>query len=235
VAEAATGHARTAGEAAEAQAYGLTADTLRDWASFSPIEIYWALKHDVTPAAARRWAREGLRICDTVRAIALGMIPEEIRQWAGAGFTPFDAVEAKEMGVTLETAVAWREAGFILPDAALLIDEGWTLQEAVNARYKGIPAEDRRPSRAGDRAESSRPGDCTPAAPLPGWTSDSVTGLDKPFSVGNGDLRGAPVGPTGNARHHPSCSWQDGSASSPDFTSSQPQVIRNRVSAAGEN
>lgn len=145
MAETATGHARTAGEAAEARAYGLTSDDLRDWASFSPIEIYWALKHDVTPAAARRWAREGLRICDTVRAIALGMTPEEVRPWAGADFAPCDAVEAKEMGVPLEAALAWREAGFILPDAALLIHDGWTLKEAVNARYEGIADEDRIP------------------------------------------------------------------------------------------
>ena len=116
---------------------------LRDWALFSPIEIYWALKHDVPPAAARRWAREELRVCDTVRAIALAMTPEEVRVWAGADFAPSDAVEAKETGVLLETAVAWREAGFILPDAALLIQDGWTLEEAVNARHDGIAGEDR--------------------------------------------------------------------------------------------
>jgi hypothetical protein len=116
------------------QAYGLTSEDLRDWASFSPIEIYWALKHDVTPTAARRWAREGLRICDIVRAIALAMKPEEVRQWANAGFAPADAVEAKQMGIPLEAALAWREAAFILPDAALLIHDGWTLEEAVNAR-----------------------------------------------------------------------------------------------------
>jgi hypothetical protein len=138
VAETAAGYARTVAERAEAQAYGLTSDDLRDWAPFSPIEIYWALKHDVTPAAARRWAREELRVCDTVRAIALAMTPEEVRVWAGADFAPSDAVEAKEMGVLLETAVAWREAGFILPDAALLIQDGWTLEEAVNARHDGI-------------------------------------------------------------------------------------------------
>jgi len=143
VAETAAGQARTAGEAAEARAYGLTADDLRDWAPFSPVEIYWALKHDVTRAAAGRWAREGLRMCDTVRAIALGMTPEEVRPWAGAGFAPCDAVEARETGVPLETAAAWREAGFILPDAALLIHDGWTLKDAVNARYAGIAAEDR--------------------------------------------------------------------------------------------
>jgi hypothetical protein len=141
VAEAPSGHARTAGEAAEAQAYGLTPQDLRDWVSFSPIEIYWALKHDVTPTAARSWAREGLRMCDTVRAIALGMNPEEVRPWAGAGFAPSDAVEAKEMGVPLEAALAWRAAGFILPDAALLINDGWNLNEAVHARYEGIADE----------------------------------------------------------------------------------------------
>jgi hypothetical protein len=142
VAEAATGHARTAGEAAEARAYGLTADDLRDWAPFSPVEIYWALKHDVTPGAAVRWAREGLRVCDAVRAITLGMTPEEVRPWADAGFAACDAVEAKDTGVALEAAVAWRQAGFILPDAALLIRDGWTLNEAVIARYAGIASED---------------------------------------------------------------------------------------------
>jgi hypothetical protein len=145
VAETATGHPRTAGEAAEAQAYGLTSDDLRAWAPFSPVEIYWAVKHDVTPATASRWAREGLRICDTVRAVRLGMTPEEVRPWAGAGFAPFDAVEGKEAGVTLETALAWRAAGFILPDAALLIHDGWTLKDAVNARYAGIASEDWHP------------------------------------------------------------------------------------------
>ena len=133
MAEGPTGRGRTAGEAAEARAYGLTTDDLRDWASFSPIEIYWALKHDVTAAAAGRWAREGLRMRDTVRAIALGMTTEEVRLWAGAGFAPSDAVEAKEMGVPLETALAWRAAGFILPDAALLIQDGWTLEHARRA------------------------------------------------------------------------------------------------------
>jgi len=143
VTETAASHAGTAGEAAEARAYGLTEADLRDWASFSPIEIYWARKHDVTPAAARRWAREGLRVCDTVRAIALGMNPGEPRLWADAGFAPSDAVEAKEMGVPFETAVAWRAAGFIVPDAALLIQDGWTLEEAMDARYAGIADEDR--------------------------------------------------------------------------------------------
>jgi hypothetical protein len=145
VAEEATGHAGTAGEAAEARAYGLTADDLRDWAPLAPIEIYWALRHDVTRAAAARWAREGLRACDAVRAIALGMSPEEVRPWADAGFAPADAVEAKDAGVPLEAAVAWRQAGFILPDAALLIRDGWALSEAVSARYAGIASADWQP------------------------------------------------------------------------------------------
>ena len=145
MAEEATGHAGTAGETAEARAYGLTADDLRDWAPLSPIEIYWALRHDVTRAAATRWAREGLRACDAVRAIALGMSPEEVRPWADAGFAPSDAVEAKDAGVPLEAAVAWRRAGFILPDAALLIRDGWALSEAVSARYAGIASTDWQP------------------------------------------------------------------------------------------
>jgi hypothetical protein len=142
VAETATGHARAAGEATAARAFGLTSDDLRDWAPFSPVEIYWALKHGIAPATTSRWAREGLRVWETVRAIALGMTPEELRPWTGAGFAPADAVEAKETGLALETAVAWREAGFILPDAALLIGDGWTLRQAVRARYAGIAAED---------------------------------------------------------------------------------------------
>lgn len=145
MAEAAAGRPGTGSEAAEARAYGLTADDLRDWAPFSPVEIYWARRHGVTPAIARRWAREGLRAGDAVRAIALGMTPEEIRPWADAGFAPSDAVEAKDTGVPLEAAVAWRRAGFILPDAALLIRDGWTLSEAVTARYAGIATAGRQP------------------------------------------------------------------------------------------
>ena len=151
MAERFTGGVRGAGEAAEARAYGLTPGELNDWAPFAPIEICWAVKHGITPAAARRWAREGLRISDTVRAIALGMDPEEVGPWARAGFAPSDAVDAKETGIPLEAALAWRDAGFILPDAALLIREGLTLKAAVNARYAGIADEDldvrwRRPS-----------------------------------------------------------------------------------------
>ena len=52
MAETVTGHACTPGEAAEAQAYGLTSNDLRDWAPFSPVEIYWALSHGVTRAIA---------------------------------------------------------------------------------------------------------------------------------------------------------------------------------------
>jgi hypothetical protein len=146
VADAGRGQPRAAAEEAEARAYGLTEDDLRDWAPFTPVEIYWARKHDLSPAAAGHWAGEGLRVCDAVRAIALGMAPEEVRPWSGAGFAPADAVEGKQMGVPLETAVAWREAGFILPDAALLIRDGWTLDEAVTARYAGIASADWQPA-----------------------------------------------------------------------------------------
>jgi hypothetical protein len=137
---------RGAAEAAEARAYGLTHADLGAWGHLTPIEIYWAARHDVTPAAARRWAAAGLRAGDAVRAIALGMTPEEVAPWAAAGFAPGDAVEAKETGVPLETAIAWLQAGFILPDAALLIRDGWTLEAAVTARYAGIPAEDWSPA-----------------------------------------------------------------------------------------
>lgn len=128
----------TAGEAAEADAYGLTPGDLADWAPFTPIQIHWARKHALTPAAARQWALEGLHVCDAVRAVALRLTPADTRRWAAAHFAPSDAVEAAEMGIALNVAVAWRDAGFILPDAALLIHDGWTLSEAVAARYAGI-------------------------------------------------------------------------------------------------
>ncbi len=171
MAETFTGRVRSAGEAAEARAYGLTSGDLDDWASFAPIEIYWAVRHGITPAAARRWAREGLRISDTVRAIALGMDPKEVRPWARAGFAPSDAVEAKEMGIPLEAALAWRDAGFILPDAALLIHEGLTLKTAVNARYGGLEGAARRPASA---SGLYRPGRDDPAGWLVGEAGDSV-------------------------------------------------------------
>jgi hypothetical protein len=130
------GHA--AWEETEAAAYGLTPDDLTSWAPFTPVEIHWARKHALTPAVARRWALEGLHVCDAVRAVALRLTPEETRRWAAAHFAPSDAVEAAEMGIPLSVAVAWREAGFILPDAALLIHDGWTLSAATAARYAGI-------------------------------------------------------------------------------------------------
>ena len=133
---------------AEARGYGLSPGDLGDWAPFSPVEIYWAVKHRLPPAAAARWARAGLRVGDAVRAAALGMTPEQVAPWADAGFAPSDAVEAREAGVTLATATAWREAGFILPDAALLIRDGWTLAAAVRARYAGIAEADRPPGPA---------------------------------------------------------------------------------------
>lgn len=143
MADAAAARERSAAEAAEARAYGLTQADLGAWGQFAPIEIYWARKHHLTPAMALRWAAQGIRVSDVIRAVALGMTPEEVAPWAGAGFAPGDAIEAKETGVSLQTAIAWLQAGFILPDAALLIRDGWTLEEAVAARYAGIAAEDR--------------------------------------------------------------------------------------------
>lgn len=131
---------RTDWAEAEAVAYGLTRDDLRDWAPFTPVEIHWARKHALTPALARQWALEGLHVCDAVRAVALGLTPADTRRWAAAHFASSDAVEAAEMGISLALALAWREAGFILPDAALLIHDGWTLAEATTARYAGITA-----------------------------------------------------------------------------------------------
>jgi hypothetical protein len=123
---------------AEARGYGLAADDVRRWYPFTPAEIYWARKHHLTEATARRWARHGVGMRDTVRAVVLGMTPDEVRPWAEAGFAPSDAVEAKEEAIALDTAIAWRHAGFILPDAALLIRDGWTLPAARTARYAGI-------------------------------------------------------------------------------------------------
>lgn len=130
----------------EASHYGLTQDDVASWAPFTPVEIQWARKHGLSPFTARRWALEGLRVSETVRAVALGLSPEEVRRWAAAHFAAADAVQAAESGISLETATAWRGAGFILPDAALLIRDGWTLGDAIDARYAGIPAS-ARPSR----------------------------------------------------------------------------------------
>ena len=77
MADVTAGRVRSAAEVAEARAYGLTHADLGEWGQFAPIEIYWAVKHDVTPEAALRWAAAGLRVGDAVRAIALGMTPDE--------------------------------------------------------------------------------------------------------------------------------------------------------------
>lgn len=132
------GAARRPDELQEAAGYGLSAGDLSRWAAFSPVEIYWARKHRLPLAVARRWAGEQVRVRDAVRAVALAMAVDEVRPWAEAGFAPSDAVEAKEQGIPLATAIAWREAGFILPDAALLIGDGWTLEEATRARYAAV-------------------------------------------------------------------------------------------------
>lgn len=126
--------ARSGYEAADAVGFGLTPDELRRWRPFYPIEIAWARKHGLPLAAARRWAADGVRVHDAVRARGLGLTAEEVRRWTVAGFLPADAVDAYEAGVSLAQAVAWREVGFVLPDAALLIRDGWTLEAATAAR-----------------------------------------------------------------------------------------------------
>lgn len=130
--------ARSDYEAADATGFGLTPEDLRRWRPFYPIEIAWARKHDLTLAAARQWAADGVRVHDAVRALALGVAAAEIRRWTGAGFLPADAVEANEAGISLDQAVAWRDVGFVLPDAALLIRDGWTLEAATAARYSEV-------------------------------------------------------------------------------------------------
>lgn len=126
--------ARSDYEAADAAGFGLTPEDLRHWHPFYPIEIAWARRHGLPLAAARRWAADGVRVHDAVRALVLGLTPAQIRHWTDAGFLPADAVEANEAGIGLEQAVAWREVGFVLPDAALLIRDGWTLESASAAR-----------------------------------------------------------------------------------------------------
>jgi hypothetical protein len=130
--------ARSGYEVADAEGFGLTPEDLRLWRPFYPIEIAWARKHGLSLDAARRWASDGVRVHDAVRALALGMISQEVRRWTDAGFLPEDAVEAREAGISLEQAVAWREVGFVLPDAALLIRDGWTLEAATAARFADV-------------------------------------------------------------------------------------------------
>jgi hypothetical protein len=72
MADAAAGRVRSAAEAAEARAYGLTQADLFEWEQFSPIEIYWARKHHLAPAVALHWAAKGLRVGDAVRGRAPG-------------------------------------------------------------------------------------------------------------------------------------------------------------------
>jgi hypothetical protein len=117
---------------------GLTADDLRDWAPFHPLEIYWAQKNHLPLAEARRWAREGVPVRDTIKAREVGLSLPELRRWQDAGFNSADAWEAKETGVTISEAAAWREAGFVLPDALQLFRDGWSLEDATVARNQGI-------------------------------------------------------------------------------------------------
>jgi hypothetical protein len=116
----------------------LTADDIQEWAPFHPLEIYWAKKNGLPLAEARRWARHGVPIRDTIKAREVGLSVAELHRWQAAGFSAADAWEAKETGVTIPVAIAWREAGFVLPDALQLVRDRWSLEDAIVARYQGI-------------------------------------------------------------------------------------------------
>jgi len=118
--------------------FGLTADDVRDWAPLHPLEIYWARKHRLPLAEARRWASEGVPVRDAVQARAVGLTIEELHRWENEGFNASDAWEAKETGVTIPEAIAWRDAGFVIPDALQLVRDGWTLDAARAAREAGL-------------------------------------------------------------------------------------------------
>ena len=114
----------------------LTADDLREWAPFHPLEIHWARRTGLSLAEARLWAREGVAIRDTVRAREVGLSLAELRRWRASGFDAADAWEARETGVGIPEAIAWREAGFVIPDALQLIRHGWSLENAIVARSR---------------------------------------------------------------------------------------------------
>ncbi len=125
-------------EVANAVGLRLTVDDVRAWAPFRPLEIHWARRNGLSPHEARRWAREGVPIRDTVRAVAVGLTIDELHRWEEAGFNASDAWEAKETGITIREAIAWREAGFVVPDALQLVRDRWTLEAAIVARNAGI-------------------------------------------------------------------------------------------------
>lgn len=130
--------ARSRPEVCDAIGYRLTESDLREWHPFYPLEIYWARKHGLALAEARRWSDAGLSVQDAVRATAAGVPLEQVRGWLEAGFLAADAAEAAEAGMSLDTAVRWREAGFLTLDAILLVEDGWTLDQARAARYSEV-------------------------------------------------------------------------------------------------
>lgn len=117
---------------------GLTPDEVRDWTPLHPLEIYWAKKHRLSLAEARRWASEGVTVRDAVRARAVDLTIDELHRWEDEGFNASDAWEAKETGVTIPEAIAWRDSGFVIPDALQLIRDRWTLDAARAARDAGL-------------------------------------------------------------------------------------------------
>jgi hypothetical protein len=130
--------ARSRHEVCDARGYQLTESDLREWHPFYPLDIYWARKHGLTLAEARRWSDAGVRIQDAVRATAAGLPLEEVRRWLELGFLAADAIDAANAGMPLDTAVRWREAGFLTLDAILLANDGWTLDKARAARYSEV-------------------------------------------------------------------------------------------------
>jgi hypothetical protein len=136
------------GEIANAVGLHLTVADVLEWTPFRPLEIHWARRHGLSPREARRWAREGIAIRDTIRARAVGLTIDELRRWQDAGFDAADAWEAKETGLTIPEAIAWRESGFVLPDALQLVRDRWTLAAASVARYAGIRRYDDHASRS---------------------------------------------------------------------------------------
>jgi hypothetical protein len=130
--------ARSRAEVCDAIGYRLTESDLREWHPFYPLEIYWARKHGLALAEARRWSDAEVSVQDAVRATAAGLRLQEVRLWLERGFLAADAADAADAGMSLDTAVRWRAAGFLTLDAILLLDDGWTLDQARTARYSEV-------------------------------------------------------------------------------------------------
>lgn len=125
-------------ELSDARGYQLTESDLREWQPFYPLEIYWARKHGLALAEARRWSDAAVSVQDAVRATAAGLPLEEVRRWLELGFLAADAIDAADAGMPLDAAVRWRAAGFLTLDAILLVGDGWTLDTARAARYSEV-------------------------------------------------------------------------------------------------